>query len=95
MPPRRKRPARALPKTVFHLYTVGHLTSDEARALGVRVMQCTQCRAEVDLVCTFAPVSVEDLATLQTLPGLVWGEDVLVVCRCCSLPGCPHGKEPA
>lgn len=87
---RRSRTAqRTMPAQTRHLYTHGHLTPDDARALGVRVMQCTRCEGETTLVCTFAPVPEADLAT-RTLPTLRWGEEVLVVCPCCSFEGCPH-----
>lgn len=82
-----------MPPATRHLYTQGHLTPDEARALGVAVMRCTQCQGETTLVCTFAPVAEAALETGRGLPGMVWGEEVLVVCPCCSFTGCPHREE--
>ena len=90
--PRRKRPAaRTMPAQTRHLYTYGHLTPEAARALGVRVMRCTRCQGETTLVCTFQPVPQDEIET-RKLPPLRWGEEVMVVCPCCSFEGCAHGK---
>lgn len=90
---RRQTPTRTMPAQTRWLSTHGPLTPDAARALGVRVMRCTRCQGEVHLVGTCPPGPEAERET-RTLPPLRWGEEVLVVCPCCSFAGCPH-KESA
>jgi hypothetical protein len=72
-----------MPPEIHHLYTHGHLTPAEAVALGAVPMGCANCREPVTLVTTFDPIPESEQGK-GALPGLVWGETVLVMCPRCS-----------
>lgn len=58
------------------------------------VMHCADCGLQVALFYNHEPGIKRGKGVVN--PGLVWGEDVTVICLCCSSPGCPHrGKTEA
>lgn len=74
-----------LPPDVYELRTTGILPF---RSEG---MKCADCGLPVALFLNYEP-EIDPSGEIKpgTLRGLVWGEDVSVVCMCCSYAGCPH-----
>lgn len=78
-----------------HLYEHGRLLAEEAIINNwLPVMKCSDCGAYVDLIYNHGPQGkVFRSGKQHILPGTQWGKDVTVLCRCCSLPGCPHKNK--
>lgn len=71
-------------RVVDELRTTGFLMPDPADP---NPMGCVYCGLPVMLVYMHdADYKLPD----GSFPGLVWGEDVTVVCYCCSYADCPH-----
>lgn len=81
-----------MPIDTYHLHAFGLLTPDLCRAMGVKVMTCGYCEGETELRLMRKPLGADGVH--GELGMLVWGEDVAVVCPCCSFPSrCPHRDE--
>ena len=78
-----------MPIDQYHLHAFGSLTPILCKAMGVEVMECAYCEAETTLVLKRKPLGAEGVR--GDVSGLIWGEDVDVVCPCCSAsPCCEH-----
>lgn len=94
---------------IRHLITTGHLMATERAQIVPHQppMMCAICEERpVDLIWGHTPYTVQELTRGKStvcecgkvhgklIPGMVWGEDVTVVCPCCSvlalLGKCPH-----
>jgi hypothetical protein len=75
-------------ENMYTLYTTGFLPPDA----GPGGMRCTWCRLPVALSLNHEPITgeVPVVKGVPTLPPLVWGEDVDVICWCCSFNDCEH-----
>jgi hypothetical protein len=86
---RRELRGMVMPETTRWLLEKGHLYAHEAEALGRPNGRCGLCEGQTDLIWLHAKIPcVADFKGV--LPATVWGEDVLVLCRCCSRQDCPH-----
>jgi hypothetical protein len=87
-----------MPVDVFHLITNGHLMATERAEYGWKQMMCATCGDRpVDLIWKHDPLPTDFFTCKgkkKIIPGMVWGEDVTVICPCCSilamLGKCPH-----
>jgi hypothetical protein len=78
-----------MPIDQYHLHAFGELTPPLCRAMGVKVMDCAYCGAETTLRLSREPLGAEGVR--GEIGMLVWGQDVDVVCPCCSFqPRCVH-----
>lgn len=76
-----------MPPELRHLYQHGQLLAEDAIANDwLPVMKCSRCGANTDLIYVHGAQNMSK----RKFPGTVWGKDVLVLCRCCSRPGCNH-----
>lgn len=72
-----------MPIGQYHLHAFGLLPPLICRAMGVKVMTCANCAAEVTLALKRAPLGAEGVR--GDLGGLLWGDDVAVICPNCSV----------
>lgn len=78
-----------MPDDYRELITKGYLLPDPKDP---HSMKCAQCRLPVILVWNHGPEAEPEADTRAG----VWGEDVTVICLCCSYSHCPHkGGRPA
>ncbi len=100
-----------MPVEDFHLMTTGHLTPADyeqygfshgwAAAKGPDL--CAYCSQPVSLFWLHKPLGVDffvkpgqkQAGISMAIPRMVWGEDVMVLCPCCSTARCKHRKEAA
>jgi hypothetical protein len=83
-----RRGAVPMPPDHLELITRGILLPDPTDP---HAMKCATCGLRVILLWNHPPV---DIKTAKILPAAVWGEDVTVLCVCCSYPHCPHRPAP-
>lgn len=89
-----------MPLESFHLNAFGRVTPDDCERYGWRAMRCASCEERSLTLIWLHPAlgadyySPEQVAKRgkrqRTIPGTVWGKDVLALCSCCSVSTCPH-----
>jgi hypothetical protein len=82
-----------MPIDCYHLHAFGYLSALVCRAMGVKEMSCGLCEAPCDLQLLRKPLGAEGVLGPGILGGLVWGDDVAVICPCCSHAGCEHRER--
>lgn len=75
-----------MPEDLRRLLTEGILLPDPTDP---HAMKCATCRLPVALVLNRPP----GIEPGKKLPACVWGEDVSVICACCSYAHCTHKER--
>ncbi len=79
-----------MPIDVYHLHAFGWLTPVLMRAMGVKEMSCGYCGEACEMRLLREPLGPDGVNGDAVLGPLNHGEDVALICPCCSAPGCTH-----